>query len=88
MTQHRSDDYMDDVLDHPYVGASQDEISLLESIEAEYPVRWVGRDKIVVERRIENPHWSELPKPVTSFAPREYGDNDKSSPEQNWDEEQ
>lgn len=40
----------------------------------------VGVDKAVVDRLIGDPHWSELPKPVRIFEPREFGDNDKSDP--------
>jgi hypothetical protein len=50
------------------------------------PVRWIGRDKAQVQ--LQRPlHWSENTLPTMSFGPREYGDNDKSDPAQNWEEE-
>lgn len=50
-------------------------------------IRYIGEDKAVVEVVKETPHWSELPKPVSMVGTREYGDNDKSSPEQNLEED-
>lgn len=50
--------------------------------------RWVGTglDTATV-KIVDNPHWSELPTLINDFPPREYGDNDKSDPEQNWEKE-
>lgn len=55
--------------------------------EGELNIRYIGTDKVIVERKTDSTHWSELPKPVNTWPPREFGDNDKSDPEQNWDKE-
>lgn len=50
----------DDILEHPYVNAGAEEISLLQTIEREHPKNWIGKDKPVVEVKPEQElHWSE-----------------------------
>lgn len=55
--------------------------------------QWVGIDKPKVEV-IPEMHWTELlelrshmVEQYKPFPPRDYGDNDASDPEQNWDEQ-
>lgn len=50
-------------------------------------IKFIGEDKAQVEISSGDVHWSELPKPVNQFSPRIFGDNDKSSPEMNMEEE-
>ncbi len=54
-------------------------------------IKFIGTDKAVIELKRENGlHWTEqeaMGFKTAVFSPREYGDNDKSSPEQNMEEE-
>jgi hypothetical protein len=53
-------------------------------------IRWVGRDKAMVQLRTESGiHWSEraaMGYVAQPLSPREFGDNDKSDPEMNLEE--
>ncbi len=39
-------------------------------------VRYIGVDAAIVERRVDNPHWSELPPSARVFEPKDLGDRD------------
>lgn len=39
---------------------------------------YIGEDRAVVERSVENPHWSELPKGFTNFKPRDWYEQDNA----------
>lgn len=50
--------------------------------------RYIGVDQPQVYfSPIERTHWTQLPKATHKYEPKEYGDNDKSDPENNWEEE-
>ncbi len=75
----RSSPYPDDLAERDYydetIGVQQDDERIND-------IRYIGVDKAIVERRVENVHWSKLPKSTYVFPPREFGDNNAQSPEE------
>jgi len=81
-------------LDHPYLAEEPATISLLETIEHEHPIRWIGKDKAIIQRQVDTGiHWSEREElgyigeqQAKVRDPWEYGDNNAQSPEEaGWD---
>lgn len=65
-------------LDHPFIGADQDEINLLMMSDEQMPNLYVtGKGK----------HTVVLPMFYGTAPETDYGDNNAKDPEENWDEQ-